>query len=121
MARIRKRQAVRIYSILELAVFDLRLQEEQYVFSPEINDNNRGSWRPTHHAAGTDEKIEVMAERAKMGLPLYHPEDNPDVDATHKTSHTPHTVDEMLDKYSELFGFSTIKKRDSVVGFRSEV
>jgi hypothetical protein len=33
---------------------------------------------PTEAPAGSPEKLEVMAERIAMGLPLWHPEDRSD-------------------------------------------
>ena len=34
--------------------------------------------RPTSAPAGSEEKIAVMEERVRLGLPLFHPGDNPE-------------------------------------------
>jgi len=43
-------------------------------FSPADSDE----FVPTEAPAGSPEKLEVMAERIAMGLPLWHPEDRSD-------------------------------------------
>lgn len=35
---------------------------------------------PTRHPPGTRDKVEVMCERARLGLPLFHPHDATDDD-----------------------------------------
>ena len=36
-------------------------------------------FEPCEHPAGSDEKIVELMRRAELGLPLYHPKDNPEV------------------------------------------
>ena len=43
-------------------------------FAPAESDE----FAPTEAPAGSPEKLEVMAERIAMGLPLWHPEDRSD-------------------------------------------
>ncbi len=35
------------------------------------------AWKPTQAEAGSEVKVAVMEERARLGLPLFHPGDNP--------------------------------------------
>jgi len=43
-------------------------------FAPAVSEE----FSPTEAPAGSPEKLEVMAERIAMGLPLWHPEDRSD-------------------------------------------
>jgi hypothetical protein len=42
-------------------------------FEPE--DRRSGIFQPTEALPGTNEKLEVMASRVRLGLPLWHPDD----------------------------------------------
>ncbi|HEX4147294.1 MAG TPA: hypothetical protein VHY91_27600 [Pirellulales bacterium] len=44
-------------------------------FVPEDEDDE---FAPTGAPAGSKEKLEVLAQRVMMGVPLWHPEDRPD-------------------------------------------
>jgi hypothetical protein len=43
-------------------------------FEPHVGKN----FSPTDAPAGSTAKIDALAERIQMGLPLWHPEDRPD-------------------------------------------
>ena len=43
-------------------------------FAPTENDE----FSPTQAPAGSRQKLDVLAQRIEMGLPLWHPEDRPD-------------------------------------------
>ncbi len=43
-------------------------------FSPVLSDE----FEPTLAPAGSDEKLEVLAQRVELGLPLWHPDDRLD-------------------------------------------
>ncbi len=43
-------------------------------FAPRMDDE----FAPTDAAAGSTDKLDVMARRVQQGLPLWHPEDRPD-------------------------------------------
>ena len=43
-------------------------------FVPDDGDD----FSPTSAPAGSREKLDVLAERVQMGVPLWHPEDRPD-------------------------------------------
>lgn len=43
-------------------------------FAPRVTDD----FVPTAAPAGSSEKLDVLARRIAMGLPLWHPEDRPD-------------------------------------------
>jgi len=47
-------------------------------------------FEPCEHPAGSDEKIVELMRRAELGLPLYHPEDNPAVLPQRETD--PYTI-----------------------------
>lgn len=56
-------------------VFEAILQfghDEDY--SPRVTDE----FAPTDAPAGSQEKLEILARRIAMGLPLWHPEDRSD-------------------------------------------
>jgi len=56
-------------------VFDAILEcghDEDFV--PEETDE----FRPTEAPAGSQEKLEILAERVRRGLPLWHPSDRND-------------------------------------------
>jgi hypothetical protein len=44
-------------------------------FVPEDEDDE---FSPTGAPAGSKEKLEILAQRVMMGVPLWHPEDRPD-------------------------------------------
>ena len=43
-------------------------------FSPSVT----AEFEATEAPAGSREKLDVMAERLQLGLPIWHPEDRPD-------------------------------------------
>ncbi len=43
-------------------------------FQPQL----RGNWRPTSAVAGTTQKLEILRNRVELGVPLFHPSDNPE-------------------------------------------
>lgn len=43
-------------------------------FAPRVSDE----FAPTEAPAGSAQKLEIMAKRIEMGLPLWHPEDRSD-------------------------------------------
>jgi hypothetical protein len=42
---------------------------------------SHGEFDGTNAMPGTDEKVEVLAERVRTGLPLWHPRDRDDVES----------------------------------------
>jgi len=45
-------------------------------FDPEDQDvNNEENYQPTKSLPGSDEKLAVLSERIRAGLPLWHPQD----------------------------------------------
>jgi hypothetical protein len=49
-------------------------------YEPEEQDSS--TYRATRALPGTDEKLDVMAQRVGRGLPLWHPEDRRTFDET---------------------------------------
>jgi hypothetical protein len=47
-------------------------------FEPPAVDSREYSW--TEAMPGTQEKVDILAERARSGLPLWHPRDRFEVD-----------------------------------------
>jgi hypothetical protein len=45
------------------------------IWDYEPNDPGRTVYQATRALPGTDEKLEIMAQRVRQGLPLWHPED----------------------------------------------
>jgi hypothetical protein len=52
-------------------------------FEPDAQDAS--AFKATKAMPGTDEKLDVMTERVRQGLPLWHPADRRTYDATEKT------------------------------------
>jgi hypothetical protein len=52
------------------------IREGDWYFEPERLDGSR--YDPTSAIPGTKEKLSVLAERARAGLPLWHDQDRPD-------------------------------------------
>ena len=52
-------------------------------FEPDKQDDSE--FEATQAMPGTDEKLIVMAERLRQGLPLWHPEDRRTYDGTDET------------------------------------
>ena len=48
----------------------------------EPDDQDASDFEATRAMPGTDEKLVVMAERVRQGLPLWHPEDRRTYDST---------------------------------------
>lgn len=54
-------------------------------FDPEDKDATHGEdYEPTSSLPGSDEKLAVLSERIKAGLPLWHPEDRYSYDDSKK-------------------------------------
>ena len=54
-------------------------------FDPEDQDATSGEdYEPTSSLPGSDEKLAVLSERIKAGLPLWHPEDRYSFDDSKK-------------------------------------
>jgi hypothetical protein len=60
------------HSILEA------IKEGQWDYEPELVDRNH--FDATRAMPGTIAKLDIMAERAALGLPLWHPSDRRDYD-----------------------------------------
>jgi hypothetical protein len=52
------------------------IREGNWNFEPETVDQK--TFDATHAIPGTEEKLEVLAERVKAGLPLWHSRDRAD-------------------------------------------
>ena len=52
------------------------IKEGIWNFEPEVVDDNQ--YDATRAIPGTREKLSVLAERARAGLPLWHDRDRPD-------------------------------------------
>lgn len=52
------------------------IREGNWNFEPEVVDSNK--FDATRAIPGTDEKLQVLAERVKAGLPLWHARDRAD-------------------------------------------
>ena len=50
----------------------------------EPDDQEAASFKATRAMPGTDEKLGVIAERVRQGLPLWHPEDRRTYDCTNE-------------------------------------
>lgn len=49
------------------------IRNGQWDFEPETVEANE--FESTHSLPGSEDKIKMLADRAKEGLPLWHPED----------------------------------------------
>ena len=47
----------------------------------EPDDQDASAFKATKAMPGTDEKLDVIAERVRQGLPLWHPSDRRNYDA----------------------------------------
>lgn len=56
------------------SIFDYLKRYEQG-FEVDAEAEKSEDFRPTQDMPGTDAKIETMARRAFLGLPLWHPQD----------------------------------------------
>jgi hypothetical protein len=54
------------------------IREGNWLFEPEPVDPSR--YRATAAIPGTPEKLDILAERARAGLPLWHERDRADYD-----------------------------------------
>ena len=59
----------------------------QWDFGPSESAGERHC--PTDAMPGTREKLRVLAERIRAGLPLWHPHDRDDLDAPRPLIHKP--------------------------------
>ncbi len=51
------------------------IREGQWDFEPDFSSGARKKFSSTVALPGTQEKVATLAERAQLGLPLWHPED----------------------------------------------
>lgn len=51
------------------------IREGQWDFEPKFGRGIKKKFSSTLALPGTEEKVATLAERAQMGLPLWHPED----------------------------------------------
>ena len=51
------------------------IQSGQWDFEPEDSQSRDDQFSATNALPGTDEKLEVLSERIRRGLPLWHPDD----------------------------------------------
>lgn len=51
---------------------------ERYGHDEDFVPTDSGGFRPTQAPAGTRDKLDVLAERVRLGLPLWHTEDRAD-------------------------------------------
>ena len=56
---------------------------KQGVWDYEPQDQQARAYRATGSMPGTDGKLSALAERVRMGLPLWHPADRQDYDQEH--------------------------------------
>jgi len=54
------------------------IREGDWFFEPEVIEPDH--FRPTSAIPGTQEKLAILAERARSGLPLWHEADRMDYD-----------------------------------------
>jgi hypothetical protein len=50
----------------------------QYGHDEDFRPQIRGNWQPTNAVAGTTQKLEILRKRVELGVPLFHPNDNPE-------------------------------------------
>lgn len=58
------------------------IREGQWDFEPDFGRGTKQKFSSTLALPGTEEKVATLAERAQMGLPLWHPEDRRTFDDT---------------------------------------
>jgi hypothetical protein len=63
------------YSLMLKNVLDA-IREGDWFFEPELIDG--AGFRATKAIPGTKEKLDVLADRVRAGLPLWHESDRPD-------------------------------------------
>ena len=51
------------------------IKQGDFNFEPPANDQSAGEMPATVALPGTSEKLDVLAERMRLGLPLWHPSD----------------------------------------------
>lgn len=52
---------------------------DRFQHDEDFEATEQKDFEPCEHPAGSDEKIIELMRRAELGLPLYHPKDNPEV------------------------------------------
>jgi hypothetical protein len=57
---------------------------KQGIWDFEPTSQQPKEFRATGAMPGTDKKLSVLAERVRMGLPLWHPADRQDYDQEHE-------------------------------------
>jgi hypothetical protein len=51
------------------------IKQGDFNFEPSTTNNTAGEMPATAALPGTTEKLDVLAERMRLGLPLWHPSD----------------------------------------------
>ena len=51
------------------------IREGQWDFEPDFSEPETNRFCSTPALPGTQEKVDALAQRAQLGLPLWHPED----------------------------------------------
>lgn len=57
---------------------------KQGIWDFEPQDQQTREFRATGAMPGTDRKLSVLADRVRLGLPLWHPSDRQDYDQDHE-------------------------------------
>jgi len=60
------------------------IKQGDFNFEPPVANNNAGEMPATGALPGTTEKLDVLAERMRLGLPLWHPSDRRSFDDASK-------------------------------------
>jgi hypothetical protein len=60
------------------------IKQGDFNFEPPANDKGAGEMPATVALPGTTEKLDVLAERMRLGLPLWHPSDRRSFDDASK-------------------------------------
>ena len=58
------------------------IREGKWDYEPDFASGKKGRFPSTVALPGTEEKVATLAERAQLGLPLWHPEDRRTFDDT---------------------------------------
>lgn len=82
---------------LEIPLFVAELFAKNIEFDPEnfIDDPRPQPTTPTDALAGSQEKIEILRERASRGVELWHPEDN--------LQRISEPLEEIIDEFPDVF------------------
>ncbi len=58
------------------------IRQGNWDFEPDFSENGKSRFDSTFALPGTQEKVDALAQRARCGLPLWHPEDRRTFDDT---------------------------------------